>query len=80
MPICHGHGAGGPTGPLIRRAGVRAEIPGVPRLRVSTIRAVPVAAVPAVATSAIPWGSITRPAHRAGTTPGSRCPRRAGPI
>jgi len=41
LPICYGYGdgGGGPTGPLIRRAEVWAEIPGAPRLRFSTIRA-----------------------------------------
>ncbi|MEM6738779.1 MAG: glycoside hydrolase family 38 C-terminal domain-containing protein [Pseudomonadota bacterium] len=41
LPICYGYGdgGGGPTGPLIRRAELWAEMPGAPRMRFSSVRA-----------------------------------------
>ncbi len=40
LPICFGYGdgGGGPTGPLIRRAEVWAQMPGAPQVRFSTVR------------------------------------------
>ncbi|MEM1428000.1 MAG: glycoside hydrolase family 38 C-terminal domain-containing protein [Pseudomonadota bacterium] len=41
LPICYGYGdgGGGPTGPLIRRAEIWANMPGAPRVKFSSVRA-----------------------------------------